>query len=225
MSMSGRSSAEPFSDLSTDPPVRGLRHRPAAPSGDGLVLTHGAGFNCQAPLLVALADAFADVGFMVLRYNLPFRQARPFGPPRPGETVRDRQGIRNAISALRRFAPGRIFAGGHSYGGRQTTMLCAEEPDLVRGLLLTSYPLHPPGKPKQVRVEHLPKLRAPALFVHGTSDPFGAIAEIEAAMKLIPAKTALLPVEDAGHDLGFKGTATQGDLPARVVAEFCRLLA
>jgi hypothetical protein len=223
--MAEQSSAESFSDLSADPPVRGFLHRPAAPSGDGLALTHGAGFNCQAPLLVALADAFAGAGFIVLRYNLSFRLARPFGPPRPGEAVRDRQDIRNAISALRQFAPGRIFAGGHSYGGRQATMLCAEEPDLVQGLLLTSYPLHPPGRPEQLRVEHLPKLKSPALFVQGTSDPFGAIAEIEAALKLIPAKTALLPVEDAGHDLGFKGTATHGDLPARVLAEFCRLLA
>jgi len=223
--MAGQSSVESFSGLSTDPPVRGFLHRAAEPSGDGLALTHGAGFNCQAPLLVALADAFAGAGFMVLRYNLPFRLARPFGPPRPGEAARDRQGIRNAISALRQFVPGRIFAGGHSYGGRQTTMLCAEEPDLVQGLLLTSYPLHPPGKPEQLRVEHLPKLRAPALFVHGTSDPFGAIAEIEAAMKLIPAKTALLRVENAGHDLGFKGQARREDLPARVLAEFCRVLA
>jgi len=223
--MSGKSSVESFSDLSTDPPVRGFLHRAAAPSGDGLALTHGAGFNCQAPLLVALSGAFAGAGFMVLRNNLPFRLARPFGPPRPGEAARDRQGIRNAISALRQFAPSRVFAGGHSYGGRQTTMLCAEEPDLVQGLLLTSYPLHPPGRPEQLRVEHLPKLHTPTLFVHGTRDPFGAIAEIEAAMKLIPAKTAMLPVEDAGHDLGFKGKEGPEALPDRVLAEFRRLLA
>jgi len=223
--MAEHPSVESFSDLSVDPPVRGFLHRPTAPSGDGLVLTHGAGFNCQAPLLVALAEAFAGAGFMVLRFNLPFRLARPFGPPRPAEAARDRQGIRNAISALHQFAPGRIFAGGHSYGGRQTTMLCAEEPGLVQGLLLTSYPLHPPGKPDQLRAEHLPKLQTPALFVHGTHDPFGSIAEVEAALKLIPARTALLRVENAGHDLGFKGEAGQEDLPARVLAEFCRLLA
>lgn len=222
--MAAHPSVESFSDLSADPPVRGFLHRPTAPSGDGLVLTHGAGFNCQAPLLVALADAFADAGFMVLRFNLPFRLARPFGPPRPGEAGRDRQGIRNAISALHQFAPGRIFTGGHSYGGRQTTMLCAEEPGFVQGLLLTSYPLHPPGKPDQLRVEHLAKLQAPTLFVHGTHDPFGSIAEIEAAMTLIPAKAALLRVEDAGHDLGFKGKSRQEGLAGRVLAEFRGLI-
>jgi len=223
--MAEHPSVESFSDLSADPPVRGFLHRPATPSGDGLVLTHGAGFNCQAPLLVALAEAFADAGFMVLRYNLPFRLTRPFGPPRPGEALRDREGIKNAISALRRLAPSRVFAGGHSYGGRQTTMLCAQEPGLVQGLLLTSYPLHPPGRPDQLRVEHLSKLRTPALFVHGTRDPFGSIVEIEAALQLVPAKTALLRVEDAGHDLGFKGETGSEDLPNRVLAEFRRLCA
>jgi len=223
--MAEHSSVESFSDLSVDPPVRGFLHRPATPSGDGLVLTHGAGVNCQAPLLVALAEAFADKGFVVLRYNLPFRLARPFGPPRPGEAARDRQGIRNAVSALRQFAANHVFAGGHSYGGRQTTMLCAEEPGLVEGLLLSSYPLHPPGRPDQLRVEHLSKLQAPALFVHGTRDPFGSIAEMEAALKLIPAKTALLRVENAGHDLGFKGGTGREDLPGRVFAEFGRLFA
>lgn len=224
MTMPGSSPVESFSDLSVDPPVRGFIHRPAVLSGDGLSLTHGAGFNCQAPLLVALAETFAGAGFVVLRYNLPFRLARPFGPPRAGEAVRDRQGIRNAISALRRFVTGRVFAGGHSYGGRQSTMVCAEEPGLVQGLLLTSYPLHPPGKPDQVRTEHLSRMRTPALFAHGNRDPFGSIAEMEATLKLIPAKTALLQVEDAGHDLGFKGKTKQEDLPDRVLAEFRRLL-
>ncbi len=58
-------------------------------------------------------------------------------------------------------------------------MLCAGEPDLVAGLLLLSYPLHPPRKPAQLRVQHLPGLRVPALFVHGTRDPFGSIEEME----------------------------------------------
>ena len=84
-------------------------------------------------------------------------------------------------------------------------MLCAEEPNLVEGLLLLSYPLHPPRKPEQLRTQHLPDLRTPSLFVEGTRDPFGSIEEMEAALKLIPARTQLLKVECAGHDLGFKG--------------------
>ena len=96
-------------------------------------------------------------------------------------------------------------------------MLCAAEPELVAGLLLLSYPLHPPRKPEQLRVQHLPELRVPALFVHGTRDPFGSVEEMEAAMTMIPAKTELLRVDGAGHDLGFKGKAMPEELVGGVV--------
>ena len=99
-------------------------------------------------------------------------------------------------------------------------MLCAAEPDLVKGLLLFSYPLHPPRKPEQLRVQHLPQLRVPALFVHGTRDPFGSIEEMESALKMIPAKTELLQVDGAGHDLGFKGKTAPEALPGKVVSAF-----
>jgi predicted alpha/beta-hydrolase family hydrolase len=91
--------------------------------------------------------------------------------------------------------------GGQSYGGRQATLLVADEPELARALLLFSYPLHPPGKPERLRTEHFPRLEIPALFVHGTADPFGSIAELRLAVAMIPASTRVLPVERAGHDL------------------------
>ncbi len=211
---------EPLVDTSIDPNVRGFIHRPATAAADGLVLTHGAGSNSRAPLLMALAEAFAAAGLTVLRCDLPYRQSRPHGPPRPGDAAHDREGLRNAVDVLRKIILGRVFLGGHSYGGRQSSMLCADQPDLVDGLLLLSYPLHPPRKPEQLRVQHLPKLRTPALFVHGTRDPFGTAEELESALKLIPAKVRLLRIEGAGHDLGFKGKAKQDELPALVVKEF-----
>jgi hypothetical protein len=213
-------SPEPFVDVSVNPNVRGFIHRSATPARDGLVLTHGAGSNSRAPLLVALAEVFATAGVTVLRCDLPYRQSRPYGPPRPGDAAHDREGLKNAVAALRELASGRMFLGGHSYGGRQATMLCADQPDLVDGLLLFSYPLHPPRKPDQRRIQHLPKLQTAALFVHGTRDPFGSPAEIESALSLIPANTRLLRIEGAGHDLGFKGTAKQQELPTLVLAEF-----
>ena len=216
-------SPEPFADTSVDPQVRGFIHRSAAAPGDGLVLAHGAGSNSRAPLLVALAEAFAEAGVTVLRCDLPYRQNRPYGPPRPGDAAHDREGLKNAVAAVRKLVSGRIFLGGHSYGGRQATMLCADFPGLVHGLLLLSYPLHPPRKPDQLRIQHLPKLQTPALFVHGTRDPFGGVEEVASALNLIPAKTRLERVEGAGHDLGFKGTATQRDLPALVLVEFQKL--
>jgi uncharacterized protein len=232
-----------FVDTGVEPHVRGFLHTPDAANGKGFVLTHGAGGNAQAPLLRALADTFASAGYTVLRCNLPYRQARSFGPPGPADAARDRAGLKNAIRVIRNmhnetagvplltgFAESRhdssqesqhqIFLGGHSYGGRQSSMLCAEEPALVAGLLLLSYPLHPPRRPEQQRTQHLPDLRTPTLFVHGTRDPFGSIEELQHAMKMIPAKTKMLTVEGAGHDLGFKGKAKEGNLPAAILAEF-----
>jgi uncharacterized protein len=209
-----------FSDDSLNPAVRGFLHSPANANGDALILTHGAGSNCNAPLLIAVAEAFAAHGYTVLRCDLPFRQERRTGPPFPGNAERDRAGLRNAVAVIRKLVPGRIFLGGHSYGGRQATMLCAAEPDLVSGLLLLSYPLHPPRKPEQFRTQHLPDLLTPCLFVHGTRDPFGSIEEIKKALHLIPAKNDLLEVEGAGHDLGFKGKSRVQELPAQILAAF-----
>lgn len=209
-----------LSDTSLDPPVRGFIHRPTTSNHNGLILTHGAGANCQSALLITLADAFAAAGFTVLRCNLPFRQARPYGPPRPGDATRDREGLKSAVAALRKEFSGRIFLGGHSYGGRQATMLAADEPQLVDGLLLLSYPLHPPRNLSQLRTQHLPRLQTPAMFVHGTRDPFGSSEEMKSALKLIPAKHLFVPVEGAGHDLGFKGKLRNDVVSAAIVADF-----
>lgn len=182
-----------------------VEHEPKQPSGAGLVLTHGAGGNCRAPLLVAVADAFCAAGVYVLRCDLPFRQRRPFGPPSPSTAATDRAGLREAVHSMRALVTGPVFLGGHSYGGRQATMLAAEEPGLAEGLLLLSYPLHPPNKPQQLRTAHFPALRTPAMFVQGTHDPFGSMEEMRAALQLIPARTSLVSIEGAGHDLNKGG--------------------
>src|SRR3954465_3185838 len=217
---------EPFSNSDEAPAVRGFLHRPlerSAPTGDALVLTHGAGGNCNAPLLVALAEEFAEAGWTVLRCDLPFRQPRPTGPPR-GNGTEDRDGLRRAVQVLRKLAPEprRIFLGGQSYGGRQATMLAAAEPELADGLLILSYPLHPPGKPAQLRTAHLPKLQMPSLFVSGSKDPFGSPQEIQSALKLIPAASEFLLIGGAGHDLGFGRRVRSGmqDVPDRIVRAF-----
>ena len=214
---------EAFADTTDTPAVRGFLHRPAEQTRDGLVLTHGAGGNCNSPLLVALAERFADAGLTVLRCDLPFRQLRPQGPPR-GSGSEDRDGLRRAVQVLRKLVPEgrRVFLGGQSYGGRQATMLTAAEPNLVNGLLILSYPLHPPGKPAQLRTTHLPRLQTPSLFVSGSEDPFGSPSEIESALRLIPAPVSFLGVEGAGHDLGFGRRVRTGmqDVPERIVHAF-----
>jgi uncharacterized protein len=193
----------------TDGETHGFLHRPEAPQipSNALALTHGAGSNCRAPLLVSVAEEFAAGGFLVLRFDLPFRQARVSGPPRPGDAARDREGMRAAAASLERLAGGRVFLGGHSYGGRQATMLAREDPAAASGLLLLSYPLHPPRQPASLRTAHFPKLTTPSLFVHGSRDPFGSMEEMRMALAMIPASTKLLEIEGAGHDLKRPGIA------------------
>lgn len=203
--------------------MRGFLHVPASPSGDGLVLTHGAGANCQSALLMALATAFCESGLTILRCDLPFRQLRPHGPPPRGSTERDQVGLRNAVEAMRQKLSGRVFLGGHSYGGRQATMLAAAEPGLVKGLLLLSYPLHPPKKPEQLRIAHFPNLRTPSLFVHGSRDGMGRLEEMQEAVKGIPARTELVTIEHVGHEL--VSVRNIGDVTATVVKAFWKFVA
>ena len=181
---------EPFETAA----VEGIVHRPETRNGHVLVLTHGAGSDCRAPSLARLARAFEGSGYVVLRYNLPYRRERPKGPPFPAGAPRDRAGIEQAVKAARQFAPGHLFLGGHSYGGRQSAMLAAAQPGIADALLLLSYPLHPPRDPANLRTAFFPDLRVPALFVHGTKDPFASLEELRDAMALIPARTDLLPV-------------------------------
>ena len=97
-------------------------------------------------------------------------------------------------------------------------MLAAGEPRLVEKLLLFSYPLHPPKRPAELRTKHFSALQVPAFFVHGTRDGFGSIAEMEAALKLIPSPTRLIPIDGAGHEL--MTSRTGKDLVAQVIPGF-----
>ncbi|MBL8177247.1 MAG: alpha/beta hydrolase [Bryobacterales bacterium] len=180
--------------------VRGYLHMPDAAGGAAIVLAHGAGSNADAPQLVQSAAAFREAGLIALRIHLPFRLLRK-GPPHPSTAALDRQGLRDAVTAVRRLGAARVLLAGHSYGGRQASMLLAEDPSVAEALLLLSYPLHPPDKPLQQRTAHFPDLRTPTLFVHGTKDPFGTIEELTAAIAAIPGPAGLLQVVGAGHDL------------------------
>jgi len=214
---------QPFEDApANEVPVRGFLHTPSESSGDALVLTHGAGANCHAPLLGELAQEFSRRGIAVLRCDLPFRQLRPHGPPR-NEAERDQQGLRRAVELLRARFRGRVFLGGHSYGGRQASMLAAAAPGLADALLLLSYPLHPPKKPAQLRTAHFPSLSTPSLFVHGARDGFGTRDEFASALALIPARTELLPVDAAGHEL--LTPRNRASLPQAIASAFARFVA
>jgi uncharacterized protein len=205
-------------DAARDTPIRGFLHRPDEADGDSLVLTHGAGANCNAPVLVAIADAFCAAGLTVLRCDLPFRQMRPSGPPPRGSAERDQQGLAAAVASMKGRTSGRVFLGGHSYGGRQSSMLAADQPGLVAALLLLSYPLHPPQRPLELRTAHFHQLQTPALFVSGARDGFGSTEELVAELKAIPARNVLFTVPSAGHELLNK--RNRDELPGKIVAAF-----
>lgn len=191
--------------------IAGVAHEPDSPAQGVVVLTHGAGGNRDSAMLVKLCDEWAARGWLAIRYNLPYRRRRPKGPP-SGSAAGDQDGIVEAIALARTLADGPVIAGGHSYGGRMTSMVTADGagPDV---LTLFSYPLHPPGKPERARTEHLPRITVPTVFTHGTSDPFGTIEELTAAAALVSGPTELVVVEGARHDLGSKGV----DVPALAV--------
>jgi len=181
--------------------VRGFVHEPDGAPRGAIALFHGASGNCGGKLLIAAAEAFRAAGVLAFRGDLPFRQNRPSGPPRPN-SQKDRDGIQRAAEELRRLTgEARLCLGGQSYGARQCTMVAAEDSGRASGLLLLSYPLHPPGRPEKPRTEHFPALRTPALFVHGSRDPFGSLEEMRAALPLVAARTKLIPVTGGGHSL------------------------
>lgn len=206
---------EPFRDGQT----AGFLHTVKGRTVGSLVLTHGAGSNCESPLLVSVAEAFQLAGYQVLRCDLPFRQARRLGPPHPSRSAADREGLRAAVAALQRVTNGPVCLGGHSYGGRQASILATEEPESVHCLLLLSYPLHPPGKPEQLRTAHFPNLRIPALFVHGDADQFGTVAEMESVLTQLRAPHRLSVIKGAGHDL----KRGKFDLSQMVMSPFAEL--
>ncbi len=202
--------------------IAGVSHEPdGAPCGV-VALTHGAGGSRESTLLQQLCDEWARRGFLAVRYNLPYRRRRPTGPP-SGSAATDRAGIAEAIAVCRGLVDGPLIAGGHSYGGRQTSMvLAAKEPAAIKVDVLTlfSYPVHPPGKPERPRTEHLPDVAVPTVFAHGTSDPFGTPGEVRAAAAMISAPTEVVEIPGARHDLRSKIL----DVPALAVDAALRLL-
>lgn len=198
--------------------IAGVAHEPDGTPVGVVALTHGAGGSRESPMLRAVCDEWASRGWLAVRYNLPFRRRRPKGPP-SGSSAGDIAGIVEAVAAVRTLADGPVVAGGHSYGGRLTSMAVADGLELDV-LALFSYPLHPPGKPERARTEHLPRITVPTVFTHGTADPFGTIDEIRPAAALIGAATEIVEITGARHDLGSKKL----DVPALAVDGALRLL-
>ncbi len=198
--------------------IAGVAHRPDGDPAGTVLLTHGAGGSRESPLLIRICDEWASRGWLAIRYNLPYRRRRPKGPP-SGSAKTDQAGIVEAIEMARDLGHGPVLAGGHSYGGRMTSMAVADG-TVVDALTLFSYPLHPPGKPERARTEHLPNITVPTVFTHGTADPFGSIEELRAAAELLGGPSTVVEIAKARHDLASKTL----DVPALAVDAALALL-
>lgn len=196
--------------------IAGVAHQPANTPLGVVVLTHGAGGSRESPLLIAICEQWAARGWLAIRYNLPYRRRRATGPP-SRSTAADRAGVIEAITLARSVVDaaggGPVIAGGHSYGGRLTSIAVAGDDVELDTLTLFSYPLHPPGKPDRLRTEHFGAIAVPTVFTHGTADPFGNIPELLAAARLIPAATEIVEITGARHDLASQTL----DVPALAV--------
>lgn len=162
-----------------------------------LLLFPGAGSSSQHPSLLAIEQAVAPLPCR--RADFPYRLAGRRAPDRPGvllDTVRSH-------AAELAVAPGALFLGGRSMGGRICSMAVAdaEQPLAAGGLVLISYPLHPPGKPDRLRVEHFTRLEVPCLFVSGTRDTFATPGELTEWTATIPGPVTHHWVDGKGHDL------------------------
>jgi predicted alpha/beta-hydrolase family hydrolase len=164
-----------------------------------LLLTPGAGSDREHHTLVALEEALAPLP--VARVDFPYRKEGRKAPDRAPKLIAAVVEEGAALAASAEVEPAQIVLGGRSMGGRMCSMAVAEGLPAA-GLVLISYPLHPPGKPDKLRTEHLPSLGVPCLFISGTRDPFGSPAELEAATKVIPGPVTHVWIEGGRHDLG-----------------------
>ena len=163
---------------------------------DGVLLTHGAGGGANAPVLVALEEAL-DVP--VRRMEFPYRRAGRRAPDRMPKLVESIVAEAADLASEAGTTTDRLVLGGRSMGGRACSMAVAEGLPAA-GLVLLSYPLHPPGKPDRLRVEHFGSLHCPVLVVQGDRDPFGRPDEFEAHVAAIPGPTEVVWLAGAGHD-------------------------
>jgi predicted alpha/beta-hydrolase family hydrolase len=171
----------------------------------GLLLAPGAGADRNQATLVALDDAASGAGVQVVRMDFPYRKAGRRAPDRPAVLL---AAVREEAAALAPRCRGMVL-GGRSMGGRMCSIAVAEGLPAA-GLLLISYPLHPPGKPTQLRTEHFGQLDMPCLFVSGTRDAFGTPEELEAATSAIPGRVTHRWIEGKTHGLrGCDGAVVQ----------------
>ncbi len=171
----------------------------------GVLLTPGAGSGADHPGLLAIEAALLEPcpHVLVHRMDFPYRVAGRRAPDRAPVLL---AAVQRGVEALKSSLPSgaQVVIGGRSIGGRMCSMAIAEgllDHLNVSGLLCFSYPLHPPGRPDKLRVDHLPRVTVPSLFVSGTKDTFGTPDELRQHLSTVSGPTTLVLLEGVGHDL------------------------
>jgi uncharacterized protein len=163
-----------------------------------VVLAHGAGNDMNSPLLVSVQHGLARAGWVVVRFNFPYKER---GGRAPDPTAVLESCYRSVVAGVRadpELRPPKLVIGGKSMGGRMATHLAAAGA-AVDGVLLLGYPLHPAGKPQQLRVEHLPRIRVPMLFLAGTRDPLCDLDLLRQHLQVCPAPITIHVIEGGDH--------------------------
>lgn len=191
--------------------------RSGAPQA-ALLLTPGAGADRDQSALVAIDEAASALGVVVERMDFPYRQAGRRAPDKPPVLLGAVRRGAEALAARAGVAPERVLLGGRSMGGRICSMAVADGLPAL-GLVLVSYPLHPPGKPDRLRVEHFPQLAVPCLFVSGTRDAFAAPEELQTHTAAISGPVSCHWIEGGDH-----GLRRKDDEVADVVREWVEVL-
>lgn len=170
------------------------------PRAAGMLLAPGAGAGSDQPALVAIDRALKEAGIVVERMDFPYRLAGRRAPDRPPVLLASLETNARELAARIGVNQARVALGGRSMGGRIASMAVAAGLPAA-GLVLVSYPLHPPGHPEKSRTEHLGGISVPCLFISGTKDAFGTREELEAATAVIPASVSHVWIEGGDHGL------------------------
>jgi uncharacterized protein len=190
-----------------------------------VLLAHGAGSDRNAPALRAVDDRLAAAGVPSLRFDYPYRQAGRRSPDRPAVLESATRAAARHLATTTGLPPERLVLGGRSMGGRYCSLVAGAEEDPVPalGLLLLGYPLHPAGRPDELRTAHFPRLRMPVLFVSGDRDALAGREALEKAAGAIPGPVTFHWIEGADH--GYRVPKRTGRDPAGLLEEVAEVAA
>jgi predicted alpha/beta-hydrolase family hydrolase len=171
-----------------------------------LVLAHGAGAGQRHPFMTTMAQGLSARGIDVVTFNFLYMEQRRRVPDRMPQLVACYRAVTDAARKEIASARERLFIGGKSMGGRAATHVAAEDSSLaIEGIVLLGYPLHPPGRPDQLRDTHLPAVERPMLFVQGSRDTFGTPTELKPILASLTPLPKLHTVDGGDHSFKIAG--------------------